>query len=91
MRNDGHCHEGGFSEPPDRADRLRVLCEAYGWSDLRQVVEAAKEFLQEDIDRIATLGPTGAKPWASFVERGLRRGQSGTPRLPDGRAGGCRG
>lgn len=71
MRDDDHCYQCGFREPPDRAHRLRVLCDAYGWSDLRHVLEAAEEFLQEDIDRITTLGPTGTKPWAGFLERGL--------------------
>lgn len=71
MRDDELCHECGFGEPPDRAHRLRVLCDAYGWGDLRQVLDAAEDYLQEDIERIATLGPRGTKPWASFLEQGF--------------------
>jgi hypothetical protein len=62
MRDDIHCDDCGFREVPNRAHRLRVLCDAYGWGDLRQLVDAVEEHWEEDIQRIATLGPQGIKP-----------------------------
>jgi len=71
MRDDEHCRECGFGEVPARAHRLQVLCSAYGRADVAAVVDAAEEFWEEDIERIATLGPKGIKPWDAFRARGL--------------------
>lgn len=71
MRDDDHCLECGFTEPPDRARRLQVLCDAYGSSDLPALLDAVDEFWAEDSYRIATFGPQGIKPWDGFLGRGL--------------------
>jgi aminoglycoside phosphotransferase (APT) family kinase protein len=71
MRDDAHCVECGFDTAPDRAHRLRVLCDAYGHDDTDEVVDAAEAFWVEDRERTATLGPRGIPPWDGFLRRGL--------------------
>lgn len=71
MRDDSHCLECGFEEPPDRRRRLTVLCDAYGVDDHAAVLDEMERYWITDIERTARLGPLGIKPWDGFHRRGI--------------------
>jgi hypothetical protein len=69
MRDDDHCRDCGFTDPPDRRQRLGVVCDAYGRYGPGELIEAAVRNWELDIRRIETLAPLGLEPWAGFAAR----------------------
>lgn len=74
MRDDAHCLECGFDEPPDRRRRLTVLCDAYGIDDRSAVLDEMERYWTIDIERTTRLGPLGVKPWDGFYRRKIHLG-----------------
>ena len=70
LRPDAQTRPPGFVTPPDRAARLAAFAEGYGCarSDL---VGAARQAQQGEIERIARFGAAGLEPWATFRRRGI--------------------
>ena len=58
-----------FPGPPDRADRLRTFCAAYG-IDPVGMVDAVLEVQQRTHDLVRTLAAAGVEPQASWVAAG---------------------
>jgi hypothetical protein len=72
MLDDDYCRDCGFDEIPDRLQRLRVVCEAYGpGATPGDLVARAERHQLNDIDEIETFGPQGLAPWAGFLEMNL--------------------
>lgn len=74
MRDDSHCGECGFEQPPDRRRRLTVLCKAYGVDDISGVLDEMERYWRTDTERTTRLGPRGIKPWDGFYRRGIHLG-----------------
>lgn len=70
LRDDKYWFETGAKAPPDRKARLEALCEGYGGIEPREVLDAALEVQQREIERLKTLGGAGMEPWHTFAERG---------------------
>jgi Phosphotransferase enzyme family len=70
LRPDAQTRAPGFVSPPDRAARLAAFAEGYGCarSDL---VTAARQAQQGEIERIVRFGSAGLEPWATFRRRGI--------------------
>jgi aminoglycoside phosphotransferase (APT) family kinase protein len=72
LRNDDRCREVGFTEPPDRARRLRLVCDTYGrGATPEKLIDLAERHQQADIDEIEERGPQGIEPEKTFWEQGL--------------------
>ncbi len=72
LRDDDRCREVGFSAPPDRARRLRLVCETYGRGATPDaLIDLAERHQQADIDEIEERGPLGIEPEKTFWEQGL--------------------
>jgi hypothetical protein len=72
MRDDDRCREVGFAEVPDRAHRLRLVCDTYGRGATPDaLVDLAERHQQADIDEIEERGPQGIEPEATFMRQGL--------------------
>jgi aminoglycoside phosphotransferase (APT) family kinase protein len=69
MHDDDHCAECGFSTPPDRQERLRVFCDAYGCDGVEQVADAVERCWELEIERTTTFGPRGIRPWVGARPR----------------------
>ena len=64
MRDDDHCRRCGFTEIPDRAHRLRLICETYGnGATPSDLIERAEHHLLGDIAEIKE----GTAPWVSLL------------------------
>jgi ADP-ribose pyrophosphatase YjhB (NUDIX family) len=71
LRPDQQCRRAGFASPPDRAERLRALCDAYGDFTSAKVVEELERLIEiEATERTQRLGRKGLEPWATFLRRG---------------------
>jgi Ser/Thr protein kinase RdoA (MazF antagonist) len=70
LRPDAQTRPPGFATPPDRAARLAAFAEGYGCarSDL---VDAARQAQEGEIERIVRFGAAGVEPWATFRRRGI--------------------
>ena len=72
LRDDDRCREVGFEVVPDRASRLRLVCETYGrGATTEKLIDLAERHQQADIDEIEELGPRGVEPFKTFMEQGL--------------------
>jgi hypothetical protein len=72
MRDDAYCAACGFEEVPDRAHRLRLICETYGrGATPADLVTRAERHHQTDIEEIETFGVQGVPPWSGFLEQNL--------------------
>jgi aminoglycoside phosphotransferase (APT) family kinase protein len=72
MRDDDRCREVGFRVPPDRARRLRLVCDTYGRGATPDaLIDLAERHQQADIDEIEERGPLGIEPEKTFWEQGL--------------------
>jgi hypothetical protein len=64
MRDDDHCHKCGFTEVPDRAHRLQLVCETYGPGAMpADLIERAEHHLLSDIAEIKE----GTAPWVTLL------------------------
>jgi hypothetical protein len=64
MRDDAHCQRCGFTVVPDRAHRLRVVCETYGDAATpARLIEHAEHHLLGDIEEIKE----GTAPWVMLL------------------------
>ena len=70
LRPDESCRKAGFASPPDRAERLRALCRAYGGTSAAAVLEAMQRLIATTAERTEHLGARGVEPWAAFLRRG---------------------
>lgn len=64
------CRAWGFDEVPDRAHRLRPLCEGYGIEVGPWILGAVEELERRDLEDLVTLGRQGVSPFASFLSSG---------------------
>ena len=69
LARDAVWRRAGFTRPPDRRQRLGVLCEAYG-ANPAQVVDASQLVRRTELEELAELGSQGVEPYATFVARG---------------------
>jgi Phosphotransferase enzyme family len=67
LRPDRFCQGVGFTEPPDRAARLKVFCDAYGLAEPMAFLDAIEEFQQESLRAILEDGAQGVSPYATFL------------------------
>ena len=70
LRPDEQCRKAGFASPPDRAQRLRALCGAYGGFTSVEVLEELGGLIEIEAERTQRLGARGLEPWATFLRRG---------------------
>jgi Ser/Thr protein kinase RdoA (MazF antagonist) len=71
LRPDENCRKVGFASPPNRAERLCVLCNAYGGFTSAEVVGELERLITiEATERTQRLGRRGLEPWATFLRRG---------------------
>ena len=63
-------NEYGFHAGIDRAERLGVLCEAYGRYAPGEVVDEAVRIIEVECTQMQHLASQGLEPWASFVADG---------------------
>jgi hypothetical protein len=64
MRDDAHCRRCGFAEIPDRAHRLRAICETYGnGATPDELIERAEHHLLGDIEELKE----GTAPWVVLL------------------------
>lgn len=71
LRPDEQCRKAGFESPPDRADRLRRLCDGYGGFTRAKIVAELERLIElEATERTQRLGTRGLEPWATFLRRG---------------------
>ena len=61
----------GFTEPPDRVQRLAALARGYGLSDLGELLDNVRALQEREHRRIIELGGAGRQPWRTFLEKGL--------------------
>ena len=54
---------------PDRYERLRVLCSAYGAST-SEIVGVLQQLQQQEIERIVNRAERDLEPWRTFLARG---------------------
>jgi CubicO group peptidase (beta-lactamase class C family) len=73
LRDDEHAAQCGFGGaagvPLDRGARLRRMGDVFGKS-AEQLVQAALEYLEDEVKRTRRLGAAGIEPWAAFLSRG---------------------
>jgi hypothetical protein len=62
--------ERGFRTGPDRAARLRALCDAYGRYEPKKVVDATIEAIETERAQTAELATLGVEPWTRFAADG---------------------
>jgi len=70
LRPDEKCRRAGYASPPDRATRLRALCDAYGGCTSVEVVDELAQLIALAAERTRRLGTQGLEPWAAFLRRG---------------------
>jgi hypothetical protein len=70
FRDDDYAARIGLVPPVDRPRRLAALCAGYGGITPQEVVEAARETIRLEIDRLRTFGAAGREPWASSLADG---------------------
>jgi hypothetical protein len=70
FRNDESAVRIGLAAPVDRRGRLAALCAGYGGITPDDVVQAALESLQLEIERLQSFGEAGREPWASSLADG---------------------
>ena len=74
MRDDAYCAACGFEDVPDRARRLRLICETYGrGATPADLIARAERHHENDIEEIETFGAEGLSPWAAFLEHNLHQ------------------
>ncbi len=72
LRADDRCREVGFPDVPDRARRLRLVCDTYGRGATPEaLIDLAERHQRADIDEIEQYGPRGIEPFKRFMEQGL--------------------
>ena len=72
LRDDDRCRDVGFTTTPDRARRLRLVCETYGRGATPDaLIDLAERHQQADIDEIEERGPLGIEPEKTFWDQGL--------------------
>lgn len=70
LRSDERAEKAGFGDAPPRAERLAVLCDAYGDVRPEEVVSAVVSFHERDRDRTIDWGRDEREPWATFLREG---------------------
>lgn len=60
----------GFTEPPDRRERLRTFATGYGTGGTVGLVDRILERQQGTVTRVLDLAERGFEPWASWVRSG---------------------
>jgi hypothetical protein len=70
LRPDEQTRAPGFATPPNRARRLAAFAEGYGCAK-SDLVSAARQAQQGEVERIARFGAAGLEPWATFRRRGI--------------------
>jgi hypothetical protein len=70
LRPDSALGKIGFTEPPDRAARLRAFAEGYG-VDVAVLASRIPATQYGELRRIETWGAEGREPWATFLRKGL--------------------
>lgn len=71
---DQRTEEYGFRGAPDRAERLRVLCAAYGGYSPADVVDGAIQWIETERAQTAELAERGVAPWTTFAADGNLEG-----------------
>lgn len=67
---DWRTKEYGFTGAVDRAERLRVLCAAYGGYSPAAVVDGAIQWIDTERTQTAELAARGLAPWTNFAADG---------------------
>lgn len=70
LRPDRFCSAVGFQEPPDRARRLRIFCDAYGLDDRSSLLGALEGFERGDLRELVELGRSRVSPYHRYLVRG---------------------
>ncbi|HTN79928.1 MAG TPA: phosphotransferase [Acidimicrobiales bacterium] len=72
LRDDDRCRAMGFTDIPDRARRLRLVCDTYGrGASPEKLLDLAEGHQLADIDEIEHDGSRGVEPFKTFFEQGL--------------------
>lgn len=71
LRDDDVARAAGFSDQLDRRARLAGLVEGYGGFTPKEVLDAARDLQDEDLEQMGSRGRAGEQPWAGFLERRL--------------------
>lgn len=74
LSGDWRADEYGFGGRIDRAERLRVLCAAYGGPEPSEVVDEAVTMIRTERAHMAELAERGLAPWTRFVADGSLAG-----------------
>ena len=71
LRDDDHAAQCGFSGgiALDRGARLLLIGSVFRMS-AEQLIQAALDYLQDEIDRTVRLAAAGVEPWVEFLSRG---------------------
>lgn len=69
LRPDFFCQAVGFREPPDRARRLRTLCDHYGLDDRSGLVATIERIEVDELRALVELGRAGVSPFARYLAR----------------------
>ncbi|MCA1674922.1 MAG: aminoglycoside phosphotransferase family protein [Actinobacteria bacterium] len=73
LRPDRFCLMVGFPAPPDRGERLRLFCDAYGLGDRLRLLDTVEAYEREGLKEIVELGGAGLPPFDRFLARGEDR------------------
>lgn len=73
LRPDRFCLMVGFPEPPDRAARLRLFCDAYRVEDRLEFLDKIEAYQRNGLREIVELGGAGLSPFDRFLARGEDR------------------
>jgi hypothetical protein len=70
LRGEAGWREAGFTQRPDFAKRLQVICEHYGDFTPEKVVRELGRLQEADLEITRRLGGGGVHPWNIFYDRG---------------------
>jgi aminoglycoside phosphotransferase (APT) family kinase protein len=86
LRDDRECASAGWPAPPDRAHRLRLLCDAYGLGDRRGVLQAIRARVQGTAEWIEAGAAAGEPVFVRLLAEGHAQGYRRAASYLDGAA-----
>jgi hypothetical protein len=74
LYSDAMCVAIGADPPPDRRERLLLLCESYGWHSPALLLEAVRNRQREHYEGMKQLAETGDPIWVRLWDEGHAEG-----------------